>query len=103
MSKLTAEQMTEAGSVVTETAPAGIPTEEQQRDRHTFERIQEEARSDPDRWPAGQYVGLLGGEVAARSPDFLEVATELRRAEPDRRKGMVFRIGDRYDETERML
>ena len=78
-------------------------TEEQCLNQKAFERLQQETQSQPEQWPAGQYVGILRGQVVAASFDFWEVVNTLRQAEPDRRKGMIFQIGDRYSETERMM
>ena len=85
------------------TGSPGLRNDEQRLKQETFVRLQHEAKTRPDRWAAGQYVALFDGNVVAASSDFAEAVRSLREVAPDRSQGMVFRIGDRYDETERML
>ncbi len=68
-----------------------------------LQRIQREAQREPEKWRAGQWVGLLGGKVVATSFDWSEVVAAVQKATHDRRQAMLFRVGDPYDEVERML
>ena len=66
-------------------------------------RIQREAQRGPEKWGTGQWVGLLHGQVVAASFDWKEVVTAVEKVAHDRQQAMLFRVGDNYDEVERML
>jgi hypothetical protein len=66
-------------------------------------RIQREAQRKPDKWRAGQWVGLLRGKVVATSSDWREVVTAVEKVAQDRRQAMLFRFGDNYGAIERMM
>ena len=68
-----------------------------------LQRLQREAQQAPEKWGDGQWVGLLHGKVVAASFDWKEVVAAVERAARDRRGAMLFRVGDNYDEVERML
>ncbi len=79
---------------------SALPREQNMR---ALRRIQREAQRKPEKWRAGQWVGLLHGKVVAASFDWQEVVTAVEKAVRDRRQAMLFRVGDNYDEVERMM
>lgn len=79
------------------------PDEEGRLNQQTFERIWQETKAGSSQWVKGQWVGLLFGQVVAVSSDFDEVLRAVRQIEPNRRRGMMFRIGEDYDKPVKVL
>ncbi|MBM4044323.1 MAG: hypothetical protein FJ279_04350 [Planctomycetes bacterium] len=71
--------------------------------QQAFERIWQEAKAGSPKWTKGQWIGLLAGQVVAASLKFDEVLGAIRQAEPDPRRGMMFRVGEDYDQPVRVL
>jgi len=75
----------------------------QEQNMKVLQHIQQEAQQKREKWRAGQWVGLLHGKVVAASFDWKEVVVAVEKMADDRRGAMLFRVGDNYDEVERML
>lgn len=75
----------------------------QEQNMKALRRIQREAKQKPEKWYTGQWVALLHGEVVATSFDWKEVVAAVEKATHDRWQAMLFRVGDNYDQMERML
>jgi hypothetical protein len=75
----------------------------QEQNMKAWRRIHREARQKPEKWQSGQWVGLLQGQVVAASFDWKEVVATVEKLAGDRHQAMLFRVGDNYDEVERML
>jgi hypothetical protein len=75
----------------------------QEKNMKAWQRIQREVRQKPEKWQAGQWVGLLQGNVVAASFDWKEVVAAVEKLAGDRHQAMLFRVGDNYGEMERML
>lgn len=75
----------------------------QEENMKAWRRIQREAQQKPEKWRAGQWVGLFQGKVVAASFNWKEVVAAIEKLAGDRRQAMLFRVGDNYDEMERML
>lgn len=75
----------------------------QEQNMSALRRIQQEAPQKPEKWQPGQWVGLLHGKVVAASFDWKVVVDAVEKVARDQRQAMLFRVGDNYDEVERML
>lgn len=74
----------------------------QQQNMKALQRIQREASQRSETWLTGQWVGLVHGKVVVASADWKEVVAAVEKVACDRRQAMLFRIGDNYDEVERI-
>jgi len=82
----------------------GVKSESpQEQNMKALSHIQREAAHKPEKWRTGLWVGLLHGKVVAASFDWKEVVAVVEKVTRDRRQAMLFRVGDNYDEVERML
>jgi peptide subunit release factor RF-3 len=64
------------------------------------ERINQEAKANPDSPYAGKYVGIANGKVVTVGDSFEEGLRLLRQAEPDNTRAYLLEVGADYSETE---
>jgi hypothetical protein len=68
--------------------------------RELAEKINQEARSDPNSPYAGKYVGIANGQVVVVADNWNEIARRLHEVEPDPRKTYAIEASRDYDEIE---
>ena len=71
----------------------------QELNRKLANRINAEARSNPQSPFAGKWVGIANGQVVAVAEDFQEMDRLLRQAEPDPEKTLWLEASRDYDEV----
>jgi hypothetical protein len=67
-----------------------------EQEQRLNERVARRLAQEMAETHAGQWVGLVGGEVAAVAATLDEVVEAMRRIEPNPRRGLVFRAGEDY-------
>ncbi len=75
----------------------------QQRNRELAQRINEEARRDPQSPYAGKFVGLANGQVVVVADSLEEVVQRLRQIEPDPQRGFCLEAGLDYAAVQTIL
>ena len=71
-------------------------SEMQSENEELARQINEEARTVPSSAYAGKWVALLRGRIVTAEDSAERALTELRKVEPDRRKGVIFEAGRDY-------
>jgi hypoxanthine-guanine phosphoribosyltransferase len=74
--------------------------EVQKLNRELAERINEEARSNPQSPYTGKYVGIVNGQVVFVTDDFKALYYRLREIEPDQRRAFWVDAGHDPNEIE---
>ncbi|MBI3923115.1 MAG: hypothetical protein HY318_16970 [Armatimonadetes bacterium] len=65
-----------------------------EEERRLNQRVARRLHKQMDETHEGQWVGLLHGDIVVVAPSLDEVAEALTKAEPDSRRGLVFRAGE---------
>jgi ubiquinone biosynthesis protein UbiJ len=71
----------------------------QDLNRQLAQRINHEARTNPQSPYANKFVGIANGQVVAVADDLDELTRRLRQAEPDPRKCFWLEASRDYDEV----
>ena len=72
------------------------------RNRELAERINAEARANPNSPYAGKFVGIANGSVVVVGDDLDKVIRELLQIEPDPQKTFCLEAGVDYNEVHEM-
>jgi hypothetical protein len=67
------------------------------RNRELAQRINEEARTNPDSPYVGRFVGIANGKVVVVADNWLDVLQQLRSIEPDPKKCYAVEASADYD------
>ncbi len=70
-----------------------------EQNRELAERINREARENPDSPYAGKFVGITGGQVVVVADTLREVSQHLRQIEPDPAKCYCIEVSADYDKV----
>ena len=74
--------------------PMTLSLEQQrQRNQRTYRRLQEQINRT---YPAGHFVGIVGGKIVAEAPTFRDLVTSLATIENDPDRRLVVQAGVEY-------
>jgi Family of unknown function (DUF5678) len=77
-----------------------LPLSEVQRlNEELADKINQEARRDPDSLYAGKFVGIANGQVVAVGDDVDDVVSRVLAVEPDARRTFLVEASRDYDEV----